>query len=734
MAIRAARFFVRHVPICLLLAALLLTATPCPAGGGREAGPYDLAPPAVPLTAEETAWLQAHPILRIGGPRAFPPFHFYDETGSAQGMALDYLHLIAKSLGLTLQQEPVAPWPETLERIKEQSLDLIPCIARSQERESFLVFSKAYLSFPIVIISRRDARFIGGLDDLRGMNVALIPDNIVGTWLKRDNIDVNLVPVGSPQEALEAVAEGAADAAIENLAAASYLIDKYGLANLKVAAPTSYGNYDLHFAVRQDWPELVGILNKALDALTWRHHAQLRGKWLSVRYEHGITPLDVFTLLLVICLPVLAVMGTTLWHNRRLRQEVAHRKRMQAQLHRERVFTNAVLDSVPGLLFLYDDHQRLVRWNRMHETLTGYTGQELASMHLMDWYEGDLAMQEKIAAAVRRVFAQGIGNEEAEIRTKDGRRVPFFLTAVRLDIDGATYFTGIGIDITEHRRMEHALLEAKEDLELRVAERTRELREANLKLLQLDELKSSFISLVSHELRTPLTSVLGYAKVTSKAFRKHFKPLVQDDAPLTVRGDQILDNLQVIESEGGRLSRLINDLLDLNRIESGRQPWHDRPVNLAEEARAAVRVLQREFSEKPQLRVEVAMHPEAPLVMADCDRIRQVFINLLSNALKFSAEGFIRVTVGPDASGQGVTVTVQDSGIGIPGEDLERIFDRFYQVAKNQDTDKASGTGLGLAISRQIVEHYGGRMWAESSPGQGASFTFVLPRYARFEG
>ncbi|UTF51369.1 PAS domain S-box protein [Desulfomicrobium sp. ZS1] len=146
--------------------------------------------------------------------------------------------------------------------------------------------------------------------------------------------------------------------------------------------------------------------------------------------------------------------------------DITARRNIEAQLEHERVLSKAIIDSVPGLLYLYDQDGRLVRWNRMHCELTGYSDQELGIMHLMDWYRDDPASQQKIARAIERVLEDGIGTEEAELQTKDGRRIPFFLTAVRLELEGRTYFTGIGIDITERKRSEEALRLSEERLAL----------------------------------------------------------------------------------------------------------------------------------------------------------------------------------------------------------------------------------------------------------------------------
>ena len=146
--------------------------------------------------------------------------------------------------------------------------------------------------------------------------------------------------------------------------------------------------------------------------------------------------------------------------------DITERKNIEAELERERVLSKAIIDSVPGLLYVYDQDGLLVRWNRMHSELTGYTDQELASMHLMDWYRDDPVAQVKIAKAIERVLENGIGTEEADLQAKDGRRIPFFFTAVRLELEGRTYFAGIGIDIADRKRSEEALRLSEERLAL----------------------------------------------------------------------------------------------------------------------------------------------------------------------------------------------------------------------------------------------------------------------------
>jgi Na+/proline symporter/signal transduction histidine kinase len=250
---------------------------------------------------------------------------------------------------------------------------------------------------------------------------------------------------------------------------------------------------------------------------------------------------------------------------------------------------------------------------------------------------------------------------------------------------------------------------------------TAELREANARLRELDRMKDDFISTVTHELRTPLTSI------------RAFSEMLQEDPKIDLA--QRTRFVGIIVSETVRLSRLINQILDLAKLESGRAEWTVAAVDVAEVIHEAAESLTVLFAEK-HVTLEFEGCEAGLTVLADRDRLMQVLVNLLSNALKFVPAGSGRVTVGAGGTASEVRVSVDDNGPGIRVQDQEVIFDKFHQGAGTTDvlTDKPQGTGLGLPISRQIIEYFNGRLWVESTPGAGARFVFTLPRQAGDNG
>jgi signal transduction histidine kinase len=239
-----------------------------------------------------------------------------------------------------------------------------------------------------------------------------------------------------------------------------------------------------------------------------------------------------------------------------------------------------------------------------------------------------------------------------------------------------------------------------------------ELKKAYEKLEGLDRLKSDFISTVSHELRTPVTSIKAFVELLL------IKPEMREE-----RQKKMLETISI---ETDRLARLIGELLDLSKIESGRMHWKDQDIALEDVVRTAISGI-FPLAQKKDFRIEEQLEAGLAPVHVDRDRLMQVVMNLLSNAIKFTpAGGRITVAMTRVASPPGVAVSVADTGRGIPSRDMVMIFEKF-QRSGDVLTSTVEGSGLGLSICRQIVEHYGGRIWAVSEEGKGSTFTFVIP-------
>ena len=244
-------------------------------------------------------------------------------------------------------------------------------------------------------------------------------------------------------------------------------------------------------------------------------------------------------------------------------------------------------------------------------------------------------------------------------------------------------------------------------------EQTARLTALNLELHRANQHKAEFLANMSHELRTPLNSILGFSQLL----------LEGDGGALT--GDQRQD-VDIIAQNGQHLLALINDLLDISRLEAGKAQLHRGEVEVEPLISECVDSISS-LAKTKKLDLTASVSAEVGRVFADGPKLKQVLLNLLGNAIKFTETGSVRVTA--ERQGAELRVSVRDTGIGVPAEDSERIFESFQQ-GKSGMTGKYQGTGLGLAISRQLVEMHGGKIWVKSTPGQGSTFTFTIPQRA----
>jgi PAS domain S-box-containing protein len=420
-----------------------------------------------------------------------------------------------------------------------------------------------------------------------------------------------------------------------------------------------------------------------------------------------------------------------------------------ADLHRSQVALSqaeeryrAIFENALTGIFQSSPEGRFLTANPAMATLLGYGAPEELVQEVRDIGEQVYTSLEEREALMRVLMERGeVAGRLLQFKRRDGERrwARMNVRVVRDEQGRLQCYEGMIEDVTDGKRAEEELAAMTKGLELAVAERTadlarkaEELEGVNQRLRELDEIKSAFLSSVSHELRTPMTSVLGFAKLILKDFKTVFQPLVKGKPQLEKKGERIQENLRIIGKEGERLTRLINDVLDLAKIESGRVFWQDQPVRPEALISRAVGAIRGQFDLSPHVALQVEVAANLPTLNVDPDRMEQVLINLLHNAIKFTSEGSVTVETDMDSAGW-TRMRVRDTGPGVPTAELERIFDKFHQADQSGAGGKPRGTGLGLTLCKQIVEHYGGRIWATSEPGKGSVFTFILPPSAQSE-
>ena len=307
--------------LIVILALLLSAAFAVPSLAAEKAGNVQ-----IDLTAEERAFLVGKK-LRLGVDSARPPFEFIDEKGVYSGICAEYILECARRLGVTISTVPGLSSGAAIGKANLGEIDVIPKVTPTPAREKEVLFTQAFVKFPSVIISRRDSRFIGGLDDLQGLKIGVLNGLVVEEILKRDYPQLPLIALSDVKAALLDLSTGKIDVFVDNLATVSYNIEKLGLTNLKIAAPTPY-IHDLAFGIRKDMPLLRSALDKALASMSNEEKTAIKGQWLSITYRRDTD----WMIVGLMGAALLVIIAFVLIWNRSLRRAIREREGVQNEL------------------------------------------------------------------------------------------------------------------------------------------------------------------------------------------------------------------------------------------------------------------------------------------------------------------------------------------------------------------------------------------------------------------
>ncbi|NOT58290.1 MAG: response regulator [Deltaproteobacteria bacterium] len=368
--------------------------------------------------------------------------------------------------------------------------------------------------------------------------------------------------------------------------------------------------------------------------------------------------------------------------NRALHAEITERKRTEEALQEAHQRLRFHVENSPLAVVESDNEFRVQGWSSQAEHMFGWKAEEVVGKQPTEWRFIPPEEKDTVSIVIRELLT---GHSPRTVSTNQNYRK-----------DGSTidceWYNSALID--EHGRL-ISVLSLVQDVTERKA---------------LERLKDELVSTVSHELRTPLASLRGFAELM---LTRHFS-LAQQREFLTI-----------ILNESKRLADLINDFLDLQRIEAGRQEYHFKPLDLLSVVRETIAIFQANSN---GIAIRLLKEPTLPPVHADADRLRQVLLNLLSNAVKFSPHGG-EITIGTRQEGADVVVWIRDQGIGIAPDTLPKLFTKFFR-ANTKEIREISGTGLGLALVKRIITAHGGQIWVESALGKGSTFFFTLPAVA----
>lgn len=402
------------------------------------------------------------------------------------------------------------------------------------------------------------------------------------------------------------------------------------------------------------------------------------------------------------------------WVSRRLQSQPQESERLATMV---RYFPDAIIT--------LDEDWTMQTWNRGAKLLFGYRSREMVGLPFQQLLAPDTGAETE-PADTRKLLAERshVQGRVLSMRTKDGTPLVAQMTASALAGDGKGS-GGVALilrDVTEAQRAQEDLRSLYEEVEAKMRRRTRklelarhelEMRNAELhrayqELQALDRLKSDFVSMVSHELRSPLTNITGAIE------------LMLEEEELS--DEYVRKMLGVMGEQSERLIRLVKGVLDISRIQAGRLHLDRQELDLPHIMQRVVENLQTtsvfHWFELPPV-------DTCPSVWGDEDRIEEAIFNLLDNAIKFSPSGG-PITIGLEVADTEATVSIADPGIGIPEAELDKIFQKFHRLDR-EDSRVTYGHGLGLYITKALVEAHGGRIWVESAEGEGSTFSFTLP-------
>lgn len=645
----------------------------------------------VPLSADERRWLATLPVLRIGIDPTAAPLSMMGKDGEAEGLSVDYLEAALDALGVKRRTVVTTDWPATISAASRGEIDLLPAASpRNLQLGKDFVFSAPYTEFPVMIVTREDFATIGDSHDLAGRRVAAnLSQGAVAVAVAAipgaTAIDVRTTAAG-----LAAVAAGDADAYVGDVATAEAQIRRDYPARLKLAAPTGE-RAALSVAVSARYAELVPLIDRALARLPERRSQAIRNTWLRSHYTWGgswseiarkVGPAGIIALLLFVAVSYAYL---------RLRRETRLRLRSEAQLA-------DVTRHMPAVVyrFLYrpDGAITFAYVGGNPEPIFGIDADTIMHDERRAFARVDERDQPSLLAAMAH-SAVTLQPLHAELRVRDVEPERWVAShALPRKLADAIEFTGYWIDVSERHRQSAQLASAK--LTAEAATQT----------------KSRFLATMSHEIRTPMHGVLG---------------------TLEILGETALDPMQqrllgTAETSAEALLQILDDILDFSRIEAGRVSVDPTAVDIRSLVAGVIDLYAWQAGQKG-LRLSSQVDARlAPRLVVDGSRLRQILLNLVSNAIKFTTEGSVKLTVevtGTTDDQQALQFRITDTGIGVAQADIATLFSPFSQ-AEASITRRFGGSGLGLAISRSLVDLLHGQIVMKGEPGVGTQVTVQL--------
>ena len=653
------------------------------------------------LTEREETWLKQHPVVSVVVNEAFAPLTFFDSDGNLRGISADLLELIRLRTGLRFEVRRSRNDAEMIRQIDNHQADLIAALLPTAEREQTLNFSRPYLENSYVLLTRKSADGPTNLGQLKGKQLAIAQGNPMVEYLRREFPQIHLIETPDTFSAVSLLAENHVDGAVNSLVIANYFISSRIFDQpLQITTTLGTGQAAFSLATARDSTELASIINKALLSIAPEELGVINGRWRG----YSTASQNIWRNYQRLFYQVISAAGLVLllllvW-NAYMRHQIKQRQAAERALNDQFEFMRSLVNGTPHPIYVRDREGLLQSCNDSYLEAFNAKREDVIGKSVIEGTLSNAFEAQAFQADYRRVVAEGtplildrplhIGNRRLTIY--------HWILPYRDSSGDVQGIIGGWIDISERRQLFEELRAAKEQAD-----------EAN-------RAKSTFLATMSHEIRTPMNAVIGMLELTLRRMDQQHPDRTSIDTAYHSAKD---------------LLGLIGDILDIARIESGRLSLCPERVNLVDTVASVARIFDG-LARQKNLALQLIVNPPDLAVDVHLDplRFKQVLSNLISNAIKFTEQGQIRITLDlmpTEVPARAlIQLTVQDSGVGISAEDQQRLFEPFAQ-AQNSGQQVRSGAGLGLVISRNLCEMMGGQLQLSSQPGIGTQVCVSLP-------
>ncbi|NOQ27193.1 MAG: transporter substrate-binding domain-containing protein [Bacteroidales bacterium] len=643
----------------------------------------------------------------------YPPYQFIDENLNPTGFSVDILNSISKTMGLNIILE-LDSWTQVKQDLDNKKIDGVGTMSYSTEQNETINFSVPYIYITNSLFVRYGSN-IKSIDDINNKQVLVIKGDVMHDYLISNNLSKYIIPVKNYKTALKLLSASEYDCALINKLQGQYAIKEFNLLNLK---PTggSIQPKEIYFAVIQEREDLLAQINEGLLILkSTGEYDQIYKKWFSV-YEKADNKTQVYKMIIWILVPFLLIILAFLFWSRSLKKQVSvktselqnelnERKKTEKQLIQEKSLFNSMINAIPDLIFYKNENNVYVECNDAFCKFNDKQASEIIGENDFSIFPENEA-KHYIETDSNIIKENKVTRTESWETNKKGEQ--FLLDIIKVpfaDAEGNSLgVVGICHDITNRYYIEIDLKKAKEKAE------------------ESDKLKSSFLANMSHEIRTPMNAIIGFSDL-----------LVDEDTIVEQRKELVTH----INNNCNTLLLLIDDIIDIAKIEANELTLFIKNTDV----NSILNDLYDSFNKtKNRFRkqhidiiIDKSTFKENFYLKTDSNRFIQIISNLINNALKYTENGFIKIGYNILSDINYVEFSVQDTGIGIPKEKQQEIFQRFNKI--ESDTSKLyRGTGLGLTITQNLVERLGGAIRLESeienlSTGKtgGSTFFFTLP-------